>query len=137
MEGMQGYDAHPARDLARRSMAAVEARDRAGWLALFADDAVVADPVGPSVFDPAGLGHRGPEAIAAFYDTVIAPGQISFRITGSFAAGPECANVGTITTTFDDGSAVAVDLVSVYTAGEDGKLRSLRAYWEMDKARPV
>ena len=49
-----------ARDLGRASMAAVEAGDRAAWLALFADDAVVEDPVGPSAFDPEGHGHRGP-----------------------------------------------------------------------------
>jgi len=43
-----------ARDLGQRSMAAVEAGDRAAWLALFSDDAVVEDPVGPSMFDPRG-----------------------------------------------------------------------------------
>ncbi len=56
-----------ARDLARRSQAAVTAKDRKGWLGLFAADAVVQDPIGPSPFDPDGSGHRGPEAIAAFY----------------------------------------------------------------------
>ncbi len=48
-----------ARELARRSQAAVEAKDRQAWLGLFAPDAVVADPIGPSPLDPAGLGHRG------------------------------------------------------------------------------
>ena len=33
-------------------MAAVEAGDRDAWLALFADDAVVEDPVGPSASTP-------------------------------------------------------------------------------------
>ena len=48
-----------ARELAEASMAAVEAGDREGWLALFDDDAVVEDPIGPSDFDPEGNGHRG------------------------------------------------------------------------------
>jgi ketosteroid isomerase-like protein len=137
MRGMEGYEQHPARALALRSMTAVEGQDREAWLSLFADDAVVADPVGPSPFDPDGRGHRGPVAIAAFYDGVIAQGRIGFAIRESFVAGDECANVGTITTTFPDGSAVAVDLVSVYATDGAGRLRSLRAYWEMDKVRPV
>jgi len=48
-----------ARELGQRSMAAVEAGDRDGWLALFGDDAVVEDPVGPSMFDPEGRGTGG------------------------------------------------------------------------------
>jgi steroid delta-isomerase len=137
MQGMDGYEQHPARVLSLRSMTAVEGQDREAWLGLFADDAVVADPVGPSPFDPEGKGHRGPAAIAAFYDNVIAQGRITFAVRESFAAGDECANVGTITTTFPDGSAVAVDLVSVYTADPSGRLGSLRAYWELGKVRPV
>ena len=39
-----------ARELARRSQAAVTAMDRDGWLSLFADDAVVQD-VGSSRVD--------------------------------------------------------------------------------------
>ena len=50
----------PRTSLGRASMAAVEAGDREAWLALFSDDAVVEDPVGPSMFDPEGTGHRGP-----------------------------------------------------------------------------
>ena len=38
---------HPARLASQRSMAAVEAGDREAWLALFTDDAVVEDPIGP------------------------------------------------------------------------------------------
>ena len=43
-----------ARELARRSQAAVTAKDRSAWLGLFAPDAVVQDPVGPSPLDPLG-----------------------------------------------------------------------------------
>ena len=70
-----------ARELGIRSRAAVHARDRDGWLDLFADDALVQDPIGPSPFDPEAEGHRGKVAIAAFYDSVIAPSEaISFEI---------------------------------------------------------
>jgi hypothetical protein len=39
---------HPARRVSRRSMAAVAAGRKDDWLALFAPDAIVQDPVGPS-----------------------------------------------------------------------------------------
>jgi steroid Delta-isomerase len=116
-------------------MEAVEAGDRERWLALFAPDAVIEDPIGTSALDPEGKGHRGPEAIAAFYDSIIGPNRVRFTIERSHAAGDEVANVGTITTTMPDGTVVHTDLVSTYRVGADGKLRSLRAYWEIDRLR--
>ncbi len=135
MEGIELDPSHPARRAAIASVAAVEAGDRAAWLALFAPDAVVADPVGPSPVDPTGDGHHGLDAIAAFHDTVIAAATIRFDIRESYAAGSECANVGTITSTFDDGSAAVVDGVYVYRVDDDGRITSIRAYWEFDNLR--
>jgi ketosteroid isomerase-like protein len=132
---MDGFEPHPARDAARASMRAVEAGDREGWLALFAVDACVEDPIGPSAFDPTGAGHRGPEAIAAFYDTVIASGRIEFSIRESYAGGSECANVGTITTTLPDGTRALVDGVYTYRVDADGRIVALRAYWEPARMR--
>jgi ketosteroid isomerase-like protein len=127
-----------ARDLGRASMAAVEAGDRAAWLELFADDAVVEDPIGPSAFDPEGNGHRGIEAIGAFYDNVIAANEsITFTISQSFLCGDEAANVGVIRITFAGGSAVEVDGVYIYRRSPEGKIASLRAFWEPDAVRPV
>jgi steroid delta-isomerase len=119
-------------------MAAVEAGDRAGWLALFADDAVVEDPIGPSAFDPEGRGHRGLKAIAAFYDDVIAVNEsITFTIRQSILCGDEAANVGVIRIIFAGGSAVEVDGVYTYRRSPEGKIASLRAYWEPDAIRSV
>jgi len=128
-----------ARELARRSQAAVHAKDRAAWLDLFAPDAVVADPIGPSPLDPAGDGHRGLAAIAAFYDTVIAPNdQISFDIERSYLCGDEVADVGIIRTTLAGGRHVVV-VRGVYTYHSDGagKIAALRAYWEFGAAEIV
>ena len=135
MDGMDGYEPHPARNTARASMEAVEAGDRTAWLALFAPDACVEDPIGPSMFDGEGLGHRGPAAIAAFYDTVIASGQVRFAIRESYAAGNECANVGTITTTLPDGTDAIVDGVYTYRVDDHGRIVALRAYWEPARMR--
>lgn len=137
MEGIDLDLTHPARAAALASVTAIEAGDRAAWLALFAPDAVVADPVGPSPLDPSGNGHHGIEAIGAFYDTVIAQAQVRFALRESYVAGDECANVGTITSTFGDGSAGVVDGVYVYRVNTNGQIVSIRAYWEFDNLRMV
>jgi steroid delta-isomerase len=135
MQGMDAFESHPARDAARASMTAVEAGDRAAWLALFAPDAIVEDPIGPSMFDPDGRGHRGEEAIAAFYDTVVSSGRVEFSIRESYAGGNECANVGTITTTLPDGSRAIVEGVYTYRVDDAGRIVALRAYWEPERMR--
>jgi steroid Delta-isomerase len=124
-----------AREASKRSMAAIEAMDRDGWLALFAEDAIVEDPIGPSIFDPEGVGHRGKEAIARFFDNVIAPNDgLRFDIKLSYESGCEVANVGTIEITLPGGAQVAtVELVSTYRVGPDGRLEALRAYWEIER----
>ncbi|HEY1827921.1 MAG TPA: nuclear transport factor 2 family protein [Acidimicrobiales bacterium] len=123
-----------ARELGIRSRAAVTAGDRNGWLDLFAPDAVVQDPVGPSAFDPEGKGHHGREAIAAFYDNVIATSEsITFEIEHSYLCGDEVADVGIIRTTLAGGTHQAV-VRGVYTYRTDGagKVAALRAFWEFD-----
>ncbi len=123
-----------ARELGIRSRAAVTAGDREGWLALFADDAFVQDPIGPSAFDPEGTGHHGRAAIAAFYDTVIASSEaITFEITESYLCGDEVADVGIIRTTLAGGTHQAIVRgVYTYRSNGAGKLASLRAFWEFD-----
>jgi steroid Delta-isomerase len=134
-----GDEVFNARELGIRSRAAVTAGDRDGWLSLFADDAVVQDPIGPSPFDREGSGHRGRDAIAAFYDTVIAPSEaITFEITESYLCGDEVADVGIIRTTIAGGTHQAV-VHGVYTYRSDGagKIAALRAFWEFDALEMV
>ena len=128
-----------ARELGIRSRAAVHARDRDGWLDLFADDALVQDPIGPSPFDPEGTGHRGRDAIARFYDEVIAPSQaVDFEINESYLCGDEVADVGIIRTTLAGGTHQAVvRVVMTYRTDGAGKIAALRAYWEFDQLELV
>lgn len=129
---------HPARLAGQRSYDAVGRGAKEEWLDLFAPDAVVEDPVGPSMFDPEGKGHHGREAIAAFWDQAIAPvSRFRFTIHDSFAGGDSCANVATFRTTFPDGSGVDVDLVTVHRVDEAGRIVSMRAHWEPERVRPV
>ena len=119
-------------ELSKKSMATTEAKDRDGWLGLFADDAVVEDPIGPSPLNPEGTGRRGKEAIAGFWDEVISMGEVRFAIRESYACGDECANVGRITTTLPDGNRSVVEGVYTYRVDDTGKLVALRAFWEFD-----
>ena len=125
---------HPARAASQRSMAAVMAKDKDAWLDLWADDGCVEDPVGPSWLDPTGDGHRGKEAIAAFFDATIATVEsIRFDIVDSFAAGSEVANVGTIHLSLPGRTSARCEGVFVYRVDDDGRLVSLRAFWEVDR----
>lgn len=123
---------HPARAAAMKSIIAVQNKDREGWLALWHPEGLIQDPVGESPIDPSGEGHRGIEAITAFYDNVIAQGDVRFHIRESFACGNECANVGTITTRSADGGIGRCELVMLYRVNDEGQVLSLRAFWEFD-----
>ena len=126
-------DEHPARAASRRSVHAVQAKTKEAWLDLFADDALIEDPIGVSPIDREGRGQRGKAAISAFWDAQIAPNQIHFEVRESYAAGFECANVGTITITMPNGMRARVDGVFVYRVNAAGKLESMRAFWEFDR----
>jgi steroid Delta-isomerase len=124
---------HPAHVAGKRSREAAMARDKEAWLALFADDAIVEDPIGPSHFDPEGKGHHGKEAIAAFYDKAIAPSELQFNFVETFQCGNEEANVGNIVIKAA-GYQVTAEGVFTYRVDDEGKIVALRAYWELDRA---
>jgi steroid Delta-isomerase len=125
---------HPAHVAGRRSREAVMAKDKEAWLAVFADDAIVEDPIGPSHFDPEGKGHRGRDEISAFWDKAIAPTDtIEFDFRDTFQCGNEEANIGAILITMG-GYRITTDGVFTYKANDEGKLVALRAYWEVDRA---
>jgi ketosteroid isomerase-like protein len=141
MTDTQTKTEHPAHAAGRRSREAVQARDKQAWLDIFAVDAIVEDPIGPSAFDPEGKGHRGRDAISAFWDKAIAPtDKIEFNFRDTYQCGNEEANVGNIVITMG-GHQITAEGVFTYKANDDGKLVALRAYWEMDRAaataRPV
>jgi steroid delta-isomerase len=124
---------HPAREAAIKSIEAVQAGDREAWLSNWHPEGSLEDPVGVSPMDPAGKGHHGIDEIAAFWDNFIGPGTVRFHIRESFACGNECANVGTITTRSADGAIGRCELVMVYKVDEEGRVLSLRAFWELDE----
>ena len=126
---MNGSDAV---DAAREAMAAVSAGDRQAWLDLYADDAVLEDPVGGSPLDPEGKGLRGRAALEGFWDLIIGPNDFSFEITRSHSGGSEAAMVATVRGHYANGAEVTYDGVFVYEVGNDRKIQSVRAFWDIN-----
>jgi ketosteroid isomerase-like protein len=126
---------HPAQIAAQRSLDAVGRGDKDTWVnEIYAEDASIEDPVGPSIFDPEGLGHRGRAAISAFWDLTIAPvAKFHFTIHDSFANGNTCASVARFDTTLGDGTMASTDIVTVHTINDEGKIVQMRAHWEMER----
>lgn len=121
---------HPAQRASFQSIKMVSEKNKEGWLALFADDVVVQDPVGKSPLDPSGEGHKGKEAISAFWDMIIAGGDFSYRMDQSYPCGDECANVWVGINKRPDGTVFEVPMVTIYKVNAEGKLVSLRAFWD-------
>jgi hypothetical protein len=130
---------HPARRAALLSREYVHSKNREGWLGLYAEDAIIEDPIGVSMIDPAGKGHRGPAAREAFWDNFIAPADIHIDILDSYAAGNEVANQLVLTITIDLGEGKALQQkvhgVFTYEVNSQGKLLALRGYWETEDPR--
>ena len=104
-------------------------KDKDKWLSLFAENAVVQDPIGVSPLDPSGEGHKGLEAIEAFYDNVIANGDLIFEIKESIPCGDECANFAHITNKIN-GAEIKTKMIVIYRVNSDNKIVSLRAFWD-------
>lgn len=122
---------HPAVQANLNSVKAAMAKEKETWLALFRDDAVVCDPVGKSPFDPEGKGHKGKEAIGAFFDNVIEPAATSMEI-GEHRIGGErsCAVPMIASNDLGEGVITTVDMITVYHVDEDGLIESIHAYWD-------
>jgi len=96
------------------------------WLDLYADDAVVMDPVGVSPFDATGEGHKGKAAIESFWDNVIAPAGITVEVHSRIPSGDRaCAVHQTATSKIG----TKVDMIATYQLNDEGKIASMCAYW--------
>ena len=121
---------HPAQHFAPalRSPAAVGAKDRDGWVGLFAADGFVEDPV------EAGR-YQGTARIERFWDTFIGPQpSVGFEITRDFWAGDELVRQATVVnvTQADDNELLRVPALIRYRVRGD-RIASLQAVWEPTK----
>ena len=121
-----------ARNASIKSMELAMEGDGEGWLALFADDAIVQDPSGPSPMDPSGRGRIGKEEIGKFCSAYIRPDSIRFEVRQTLNGGGACVNVGTIYTKGPDGRVGWNEVINVYEVNEAGLITLLRSYWDFD-----
>jgi steroid delta-isomerase len=114
-----------------RYAAAHSAGDLDAIASLFAVDAVVADPVD----QPA---HQGRDAVRAFFaGTHEMVDAMDLRITGPVRAVGSWAAVPLQAVSTMGGAKVAVDIIDVFTFGDDGLVTEMRAYWSAADIRPV
>ncbi len=87
---------------------------------LYADDATIEDPVGGEV-------HIGRTAVRGFYSS-IENVKAQTDVLTLRALGSEAAFHWTLSLDFGD-SGMRVDIISVMTFADDGKIASMKAYW--------
>jgi hypothetical protein len=112
---------------AERSPDAAARHDRAGWVGLFTGDGRVEDPVGSRP-------HVGHAEIARFYDTFIAPRQITAHRDLDIVHGCVVLRDLDLEITMSQSVTITVPTVLRYDiVATEGPLRiaSLRAYWEL------
>jgi hypothetical protein len=120
------------------SPAAVAAHNKRAWLALFAEQNIVEDPVGSrphvsGIFDPRS-GRRGNGALSRFYDSFIAPNTIAFDVQHDIVNGNTVVRDLNIKITMSKRVVVTVPMHLCYRLSEeqDGlRISHLAAHWEM------
>ena len=113
----------------KKSITYATVGNREGWIGLFADDAVIHDPVGPSPHDPEGTGFRGKARIAEFWDMMMGASLVVVSHKRIPVGERICAVFMTATNVEPMKS--SVEMISVYETNEAGKLISLRTYWDL------
>jgi steroid Delta-isomerase len=99
--------------------------DRVAWGALFADDAVLVDPVGK----PA---HVGKAAVVAFFDGVQdMPFKFTPRVHRIAVCGHEALLLFRMEAVGADGNGMYVEVADIFELdATTGKIKSLKAYWD-------
>jgi uncharacterized protein (TIGR02246 family) len=111
-------------------VAAYHENDRDAFLDAFATDGVIVDPVGT-------LPHAGREARGAFWDTVHQlTERMTFDVKDVVVCGNEAAMVFGIHASSGD-AGIVLDAVDIFEVDDDGKIASMRAYWDMGRATPA
>jgi len=111
-------------------VAAYMANDRGAFLDAFADDGVIEDPVGTPP-------HAGREARGAFWDTVHQLTEhMTFDVKDVVVCGGQAAMVFRIHAGAAD-AGIVIDAVDIFQVDDDGKIGSMRAFWDMSRATPA
>ncbi|MGA5465530.1 nuclear transport factor 2 family protein [Mycobacterium sp. NPDC050041] len=110
---------------ARQSLHKAAAHDRAGWLDLFAATALVEDPVGSRP-------HRGRDQLDRFYETFIAPRQITAHPRRDIVAGTTVVRDATLEVVMSPSVTMMIPAYLRYDLDPvDLRIIRLQAYWEL------
>ena len=102
--------------------------DVEGIVELYAEDATIEDPIGSDL-------HRGRDAIRAFYRA--SAGSVTMKRSGPVRVARREAATPVVVLMGPEGQQSALDVISVMTFDEEGKITSMRAFWSMDAIRPA
>lgn len=111
----------------QRSPLAAGQHDRAGWVDLFTTDGQVEDPVGSAP-------HRGHAEIGRFFDTFIAPRDITLHSDADIVCGTTVIREVTLEVQMGAGVAMTIPAILRYAVREVGdelKIAELQAFWEL------
>jgi hypothetical protein len=110
----------------RQSPAAVAAHERQAWLDLFADDAIVEDPVGSTAV------RKGDGTLAGFWDTFIASSQIRLEILADYVDGDDAMRDVVMHTQLARGVELHVPAYLLYETRAQGggrRLARMAGHW--------
>ncbi len=100
-------------------------------VALFADDAVVYDPVDQPPYE-------GIEAVRGFFGgTHEMVDSLTLTLTGPIRTTKHEAAFPMMATSVIGDLKMEIDIIDVMTFNEDGKITQMRAYWNMSDARTL
>lgn len=124
---------HLAVEANKKSIQYAMEGNKEAWLALYTDDATVADPVGVSPMDPSGEGHNGKAAIEGFWDNVIGKSNIEIRVDKRWTSGDNCCCVAQVARNdMGDGNFTECDMLATYVVNDDGLITAMKAHWCFD-----
>jgi len=120
-------DADHIRSVYARYPELVSKGDLDGVVELYAEDATLEDPIGSEL-------RRGHDAIREFYRA--SAGKITIRCTGPVrVVGREAATPMVVLFGPPGPEQRALDVISLMSFDEDGKITAMRAYWSFDAMR--
>ena len=88
---------------------------------LYTDDATVEDPVGGEV-------HIGRQAIRGFYVGVLGA-RSETNVVTLRVLGHEAAYFWSMTVDLGEGAKIRIEIISVMTFDDEGRITSMKAYW--------
>ena len=93
---------------------------------LYAEDATIEDPIGSEL-------RRGREEIRAFYTA--SAGTVHMKLTGPVRVAGHEAAAPFVVLIGPEGEQQALDIISVMSFDESGRITSMRAFWSFDAMR--